>query len=98
MIIILGNYLGKVKPNWFMGIRTPWTLSSDSVWNKTHRLGSRLFIVVGVCALIATWLKPAVSMIIFLVGMIGTTLLLYVYSYLLFKNERKGLNMHDKLG
>jgi uncharacterized membrane protein len=39
LFIVLGNYLTRVEPNWFVGIRTPWTLSSDTVWRKTHRMG-----------------------------------------------------------
>ena len=39
MFIVLGNYMGKVRKNFFIGIRTPWTLASDEVWNRTHRLG-----------------------------------------------------------
>src|SRR5258706_9717234 len=39
LLIVLGNFLTRVEPNWFIGIRTPWTLSSDTVWRKTHRTG-----------------------------------------------------------
>ena len=48
LFVFLGNYMSKLKPNWFMGIRTPWTLSSEEVWNKTHRLGGKVFIGGGV--------------------------------------------------
>jgi len=47
MLVALGNYLGKVKPNWFAGIRTPWTLSNDEVWRRTNRLGGRAFVLAG---------------------------------------------------
>src|SRR2546427_7244662 len=39
LFIVLGNSLARVQPTWFVGIRTPWTLSSDTVWRKTHRTG-----------------------------------------------------------
>ncbi len=46
-----GVLVGKTKRNWFVGIRTPWTLSSDTVWDKTHKLGAKLFKVAGIIAL-----------------------------------------------
>lgn len=47
LLIVLGNYLGKVRKNFFIGIRTPWTLASDEVWAKTHRLGGWMFVLAG---------------------------------------------------
>ena len=47
LFVIIGNYLSKVPKNFFFGIRTPWTLSSDKVWYQTHRVGSWIFIVCG---------------------------------------------------
>lgn len=47
LFIVLGNYLGKFPKNFFVGIRTPWTLASDEVWNRTHRLGGWLFMGAG---------------------------------------------------
>jgi uncharacterized membrane protein len=44
---VLGNYLGKTRSNFFAGVRTPWTLSSEYSWEKTHRLGGRLFVATG---------------------------------------------------
>ena len=48
LILILGNALGKVRPNFTMGVRTPWTLTSDLAWDKTHRLAGLLMVVWGV--------------------------------------------------
>lgn len=45
--VVIGNYLPQVRPNWFMGIRTPWTLSSDEVWRRTHRIGARTMVAAG---------------------------------------------------
>lgn len=47
LFIVLGNYMGKVRKNFFIGIRTPWTLASDEVWNRTHRLGGWIFVFIG---------------------------------------------------
>jgi uncharacterized membrane protein len=95
MIIIIGNYLGKVKPNWLIGIRTPWSLSSENVWNKTHRLGSRLLVIVGICALFTVWLKPVAALIIFVGGVAGSSLCVFIYSYFLYKSEKNGSNIED---
>lgn len=47
LLILIGNYLSKIRPNWMIGIRTPWTLSSKRSWNQTHRLGRWLMIIMG---------------------------------------------------
>src|SRR5450756_1845627 len=47
LLIVIGNLLPRARPNWFVGIRTPWTLSSDRVWEKTHRFGGRVFVAGG---------------------------------------------------
>ncbi|MFA6534128.1 MAG: SdpI family protein [Patescibacteria group bacterium] len=58
LFIIIGACLTKIKPNWFVGIRTPWTLSDDIVWEKTHRLGGKLFMLAGL-GFIASITLPA---------------------------------------
>ena len=79
---LLGNYLTTVQPNYFLGIRTPWTLESDLVWLKTHRLVGRLFFGGGLLmAAVAAfgplnWFEPAL-----LVVVIGGAVLGYGYSY-----------------
>lgn len=45
--IVIGNFLGRVEPNWFVGLRTPWTLESDVVWRRTHRLVGQLLFLAG---------------------------------------------------
>lgn len=48
LMIVLGNFFGRIQPNWFMGIRTPWTLDNPEVWRKTHRVAAWLFVLAGV--------------------------------------------------
>ena len=48
MLIVVSNYLGKIHSNYMIGIRTPWTLSSELSWNKTHRLDGKLFFLQGI--------------------------------------------------
>jgi uncharacterized membrane protein len=47
LFVVIGNYLPTVRPNYLMGIRTPWTLASDLSWVRTHRVGGRLFVILG---------------------------------------------------
>lgn len=89
LFLILGNYMSKIKPNWFMGIRTPWTMSSEEVWNKTHRLGGKTFMLMGLW-LIITPILPFNSLVWILIVPIGLMAVIpIVYSYILFKREKK---------
>ena len=58
LFLIIGNIMGKVKTNWFMGFRTPWALSDPDVWNKTQRLGGWVFFLSGLSAVILSLLAP----------------------------------------
>ena len=62
LFIVLGNFLGKVRKNFFLGIRTPWTLASDEVWAKTHRLGGWCFVIAGLVMAVMGVLVPASGM------------------------------------
>jgi uncharacterized membrane protein len=88
LLIVIGNLLPRARPNWFVGIRTPWTLSSDRVWEKTHRLGGRLFAAAGVLIAITAifWAKWAEVVLITLVLFVTAAVL--IYSYLEWKREQ----------
>ncbi len=85
MFVLMGNYLGKIKPNWFMGIRTPWTLSNDEVWNKTHRLGGKLFMLLGLFLLFSPLLPGQFIFLGMIVLVIALALITTIYSYVLFR-------------
>jgi uncharacterized membrane protein len=59
LYMVLGNYMGKLCRNFFIGIRTPWTLASDAVWERTHRFGGRLFMLGGLMAIVIALIDPA---------------------------------------
>jgi uncharacterized membrane protein len=80
MLAVVGNYLGKVRSNFFFGIRTPWTLSSERSWNRTHRLGGRLFVAVGLITL-ATSVFPPVGFFVLAAGVPAIIVIVFVYSY-----------------
>lgn len=88
LFIALGNVLPRVEPNWFVGIRTPWTLSSDTVWRKTHRTGGFVFLLGG-CALLIEGITPLGNVLPVMIGTIFVTALTpVVQSYLLWKGEQ----------
>ena len=89
MFVLLGNYFGKIKRNWLFGIRTPWTLSSEEVWNKTHRFSGYAFMIGGVLIALASFLPEQYRLTIFIVS-IATILIATVgYSYLAYRKEHK---------
>ena len=88
LFIYIGVLLGKAKRNWFIGIRTPWTLSSDAVWDKTHKIGGRLFILAGVISIVGT-LLPEYAFLFILLPILTVAFYTIVYSYLAYQNEIK---------
>jgi len=89
IFIFAGIMMRKAKRNFFIGIRTPWTLSSDWVWDQTHRIGSVLFMVSGALAFLGTFF-PDHAIWFVLVPVISITLFLVVYSYVLYQRETHG--------
>ncbi len=93
LFIVLGNYMGKLKPNWFMGIRTPWTMSSETVWQKTHRLGGWMFVLAGLFLFSGAFLaKLHVYPVLFVIVIAAVLLVPVVYSYLLYREERRNID------
>ncbi len=87
LFCVLGNVMGKIRPNWFAGVRTPWTLSSRDSWNKTHRLAGRLFVVIG-CSVIAYGFFQNGWMLAVVLGMSAAMLLwVVIYSYVIWRND-----------
>lgn len=88
--LILGNYLPRLKSNWWIGIRTPWTLESEQAWRDTHRLGGRTFVLGGLVIVLAALFLPR--------GVrewVGTPALVFavgtpvVYSYFAYRRARR---------
>lgn len=81
-----GVMIGKAKRNWFIGIRTPWTLSNDKVWAETHRLGAILFKASAVFTVAGVFFGSYAFWFV-IVPLLGSSLFLVVYSYVLFQRE-----------
>ncbi len=89
LFIVMGNYLGKIKMNWFMGIRTPWTLSSENVWNKTHRFGGKMFILSGLLMIAQIFLPLNFRLPVFIFSIAVILFGTVGYSYIVYLREKK---------
>jgi len=90
MLAVMGNSMGKLRPNYFAGFRTPWTRRSLTVWRKTHRLGGRLMVGGGLCILVESLVLPtwlclgAVLASSLVIGLVPAA-----YSYFIFQTEKE---------
>ncbi|HAH11704.1 MAG TPA: hypothetical protein DCL54_05835 [Alphaproteobacteria bacterium] len=82
LMIVIGNFMGKTRSNFFLGFRTPWTLSSDYSWQRTHRIVGALYMAVGLATGVALAFGGLmVATIVLAAGILGATLLGVVLSY-----------------
>lgn len=88
LFIVIGNYMPKCKQNYTVGIKTPWTLASENVWNKTHRVGAVCFVICGIFMIITAVLKSSIVNLAFIPVVIVIILFPIVYSYILYKKEK----------
>lgn len=84
LFVLMGNYLPKCRQNYTMGIKLPWTLNSEENWDRTHRFGGRMFVVSGLCMIIAAFFSGYVSGAIFVLALIAC-FVPTIYSYWLYK-------------
>lgn len=92
LFIFMGNYFGKFRRNFWAGIRTPWTLASDPVWERTHRIGGWLFVAMGLLGLLMSFI-PFLQLWGLLGLLLLVTLFLFVYSYVIFHRlESRGVD------
>lgn len=84
LFLVLGNFMGQIRHNYFVGIKTPWTLANEQVWQKTHRLGGRLWVAAGLVGLAASLLGGTAGGIIMAVALGVATVVPMVYSYIEF--------------
>lgn len=84
---LIGNVMGKVQRNFWMGVRTPWTLASETVWIRTHRLAAWLWVATGLIGFVAVLL--GVNLLICFVFLVTMALVPVVYSLVLYKRLQK---------
>lgn len=87
LLIMLGNALPRARPNWWFGIRTPWTLSSDRVWMKTHRVGGYMMVLAGLVMLLAAAVQSAWTLMVAFAAVLAAGFGSLVYSYFAWKKD-----------
>lgn len=80
LFIVLGNYMGKLRRNFWAGIRTPWTIANETVWERTHRLGGWLFVLAGLIGLVTSFI-PALRFWGVIGALVAVIIILLAYSY-----------------
>lgn len=83
LFLFLGIIMHKIKRNWFIGIRTPWTLSNEKVWEETHRFGGKLFVIAGIITCLGV-LWPSAAIYFIMIPIIFVSLASVTYSYIVY--------------
>lgn len=84
LLLIFGNYMSTIRPNYFIGIRTPWTLSSDEVWKKTHRLAAKIWVTTSLIAMVLVpFFRQAMFIAAVIMGLVPA-----IYSWVEFRKEK----------
>lgn len=89
LFIVMGNYMPQIRFNYFFGIRTPWTLSSENVWRKTHIVGGYLYFLIGIIFILSSIFDNSMTFYIAIASIILISLAIILYSYLLYRDEKK---------
>jgi uncharacterized membrane protein len=87
LFIVFGNVLPRARPNWWFGIRTPWTLSNDRVWERTHRVGGYLLVGAGVACMATAFLPASAAGVVTITAIAASAAGSIVYSYFAWKQE-----------
>ena len=87
LFVIVGNFLGRVRPNWFVGIRTPWSLANDEAWRLTHRAAGPAWVLGGIVGLLGALLGGRLTAVGMAVGPGGAVLYSVVYSYFAYRQS-----------
>jgi uncharacterized membrane protein len=89
MFVVMGNFLPRIRSNWWMGVRTPWTLDNERVWRETHRLAGWTFVAGGCLAVLGSFLPAPYRTPVMLTGLIGGGLVPVVASYVFWRREQR---------
>lgn len=87
LLMVIGNFMGKFRKNFFVGIRTPWTLTSDLVWERTHRLAGWLFVLAGLVWIVGDLLHASIMVLVGAAAAAG--FIPMVYSYFLYRRVER---------
>lgn len=85
LIAVIGNYMHSLKSNYFIGIRTPWTLKNETVWKKTHQFSSKLWLFGGLGMILLSLFQKQLNFTSFLIIVFVITVGPILYSYTIYK-------------
>lgn len=88
LFVVLGNMLPKFRQNYFSGLKNPWTLSSETVWVKTHRLGGKALFAAGIIGLFSCFLPEKPRFAVFFGALLAAVLIPNIMSYIWFRQEQ----------
>lgn len=89
LFIVIGNYLPRARQNFFMGVRTPWTLSNENVWDRTHRLVSKVFVIAGILMILSVFLPLSIQGYFIIIVIAILVIIPFVSSYIFYQQENK---------
>jgi uncharacterized membrane protein len=87
--VALGNVLPRTRPNWWFGVRTPWTLSSDRVWTRTHRVAGYAMTATGVVVLVSAVLPGVWPLVLAIAVAVIAAFWMVIYSYVVWRQEQR---------
>ncbi|HHV79165.1 MAG TPA: DUF1648 domain-containing protein [Firmicutes bacterium] len=90
IVLLIGDQLTKVRPNWFLGIRTPWTLSDEENWRKTHQFGSKTMVLGAILSLATLPFHVPLAAVMHIGLIMAAALMPVLYSYILFRKSHNG--------
>jgi uncharacterized membrane protein len=85
LLAVIGNFMGQFRHNYFVGIKTPWTLANEKVWNQTHRFGGRIWVAGGLVCLAMSPLNALWANYLYFASIMLMAFVPMVYSYLLYR-------------
>lgn len=88
LFLVIGNFMGQFRHNYFVGIRTPWTLANEEVWQRTHRFGSKIWVAGALVCLSMSLIDSAWGAVVFFTAVMVMTIIPIVYSYIIFVKLR----------
>lgn len=90
MLIGFGNVMGKLRHNYFVGIRTPWTLADEEVWDKTHKFGGKVWLISGIIGLFVSFFNGVWVVVFMFVLLLIAVIIPVIYSYKVFRDKEGG--------
>lgn len=85
LFIVVGNYLPRARQNFFVGVKTPWTLMNEVVWDKTHRLSSKVFVIAGIVFMLSVFLPATIQIYVIITTIALLVIIPIVSSYIFYR-------------